>query len=179
VNVKIKELERQLKESQILLEKRNAEIAELQTKNVETVKTTSTSKLQSAKGGQGVKPQTANNGGIEEDVRKKLHQFQYAVKYLEDQIKEKDQLLNLMAKKSAQPQAANAKNKADDELKAKIQQLEQELRNLGEQLQEKDGLLNLMAKRNRELVELKTKAEERLKNFEGRIDEAEAGNGSK
>jgi chromosome segregation ATPase len=104
----------------------------------------------------------------EEDVRRKLHQFQYAVKYLEDEIKEKDRLLSLMAKKNTQSQVS-AKHAVDEDFKKKIHQLEQAVKYLEDQGKEKDGLLGLMAKRNRELADLKSKAEERLEALEANV----------
>jgi hypothetical protein len=101
-------------------------------------------------------------------VRRKLHQFQYAVKYLEDEIKEKDRLLSLMAKKHAQAQTST-KNPADEDAKKKIHHLEQAVKYLESQSKEKDGLLGLMAKRNRELADLKSKAEEKLEALEASL----------
>jgi hypothetical protein len=105
---------------------------------------------------------------LEEDVRRKLHQFQYAVKYLEDEIKEKDRLLSLMAKRSSQGQAST-KSTVDEDFKKKIHQLEQAVKYLEAQGKEKDGLLSLMAKRNKELADLKSKAEERLEALEANL----------
>jgi chromosome segregation ATPase len=166
LNAKIAKLESQLKEGQSLLESRNAEIAEFNSKAAAAVKNASTAKPSSAVNRQSVVAKDSDDKStVEEDVRKKLHQFQYAVKYLEDEIKEKDRLLSLMTKKNTQAQAST-KNAMDEAFKKKIHQLEQSVKYLEDQGKEKDGLLGLMAKRNRELADLKSKAEERLEALE-------------
>jgi chromosome segregation ATPase len=178
LSAKIARLENQLKETEALLEKRNAEVAGTAARAGEGLK-----------GGLPIKPYAALNrpstpaqgsddkSTLEEDVRRKLHQFQYAVKYLEDEIKEKDRLLGLMAKKNAQTQGT-AKSAVDEDFKKKIHQLEQAVKYLENQGKEKDGLLGLMAKRNQELADLKSKAEERLEALEANIDKSETSKGS-
>jgi chromosome segregation ATPase len=169
LNSKIAKLEKQLKESQSLLEKRNAEIADFKATAAEAIKGASTIKPSSTTNRPSVHAQASDDKSTsEEDVRRKLHQFQYAVKYLEDEIKEKDRLLSLMAKKNSQAQTST-KNVVDEDFKKKIHQLEQAVKYLENQSKEKDGLLSLMAKRNRELADLKSKAEERLEALEANI----------
>jgi chromosome segregation ATPase len=167
VNARIAKLENQLKENESLLQTRNAEIAELKAHRPSATETKPPA----------VKPHTTisrkweqhrgsdDPSTLEEDVRRKLHQFQYAVKYLEDEIKEKDRLLSLMAKKSSQGQAST-KSAVDEDFKKKIHQLEQAVKYLEVQGKEKDGLLSLMAKRNKELADLKSQAEARLEALE-------------
>jgi chromosome segregation ATPase len=174
-NSKIAKLETQLKESETLLQKRNAEIAGLKPKTPGKNDKSGTSKpnlLAKRQPGEAVGPEDKDS--TEEDVRRKLHQFQYAVKYLEDEIKEKDRLLGLMAKKTAQPQVST-KNSVDEDFKKKIHQLEQAVKYLEAQGKEKDGLLGLMAKRNRELADLKLKAEERLEALEAGVNTDQKG----
>ena len=179
-NAKIDKLEQQLKEGESLLKKRDADIAELRAKAPVADKKAAPLKPHLAVNRQGAQTKSADNiGEVEEDVRKKLHQFQYAVKYLEDQIKEKDRLLGIMVKKGTQTQGANNKNTVDEDVKKKMQQLEQTVKYFEAQVKEKDGLLSLMAKRNRELADLKSKAEERLETSEAEINEAQTGKESK
>ena len=179
-DAKIAKLEQQLKEGESLVKKRDAEIAELRAKAPVGDKKAAPLKPHLAVNRQGAQVKSADDiSAVEEDVRKKLHQFQYAVKYLEDQLKEKDRLLGIMVKKGNQTQGANSKNTADEDIKKKIQQLEQGVKYLQEQVKEKDGLLGLMAKRNRELAEAKSKAEERLDTSEAEINEAQTGKESK
>jgi chromosome segregation ATPase len=167
LKAKVAKIEDQLKQSKSLLEERNTEISELKAKQAEWDKSPSESKPPMAINRQGT--QVSDGKSMpEEDVRRKLHQFQYAVKYLEDEIKEKDRLLGLMAKKNVQSQAS-AKSAVDEDFKKKIHQLEQAVKYLENQGKEKDGLLGLMAKRNRELADLKSKAEERLEALEANI----------
>jgi chromosome segregation ATPase len=162
LNAKIAKLGNQLKESESLLEKRNAEIAELKSQAAEMLKAAKAAKPNAIAQGPVGQVQTSDDKDMtEDDVRRKLHQFQHAVKYLEDEIKEKDRLLSLMAKKNAQTQSST-KNAVDEDLKKKVHQLEQAVKYLENQSKEKDGLLGLMAKRNRELADLKSKAEEKL-----------------
>jgi hypothetical protein len=82
-----------------------------------------------------------------------------------------------MAKKTSQAQGS-AKSAVDEDLKKKLHQLEQAVKYLENQGKEKDGLLGLMAKRNRELADLKSKAEERLEALEANIDKDQTGKGS-
>ena len=179
-DAKIAKLEQQLKEGESLVQKRDAEIAELRGKAPVADKKATPLKPHLAVNRQGAQVKSADDiSAVEEDVRKKLHQFQYAVKYLEDQLKEKDRLLGIMVKKGAQTPGANNKNTADEDLKKKVQQLEQRVKYLQEQVKEKDGLLSLMAKRNRELAEAKSKAEERLDTSEAEINEAQTGKENK
>jgi predicted AAA+ superfamily ATPase len=84
-----------------------------------------------------------------------------------------------MVKKGTQTQSANNKNTVDEDVKKKVQQLEQSVKYFEAQVKEKDGLLSLMAKRNRELADLKSKAEERLETSEGEINEAQTGKENK
>jgi chromosome segregation ATPase len=162
-NDNVANLESRLKESEALLAKRDAQIAEARAKAPAVDKKPAPSKLLAAANRPGAKTKGGDDKGeVEEDVRRKLHQFQYAVKYLEDQIKEKDRLLGLMAKKGVQPQGGASKNTTEDDLKKKVQQLDQTVKYLEAQNKEKDGLLGLMAKRNRELAEAKAKADEKL-----------------
>jgi chromosome segregation ATPase len=178
LNAKIAKLECELKEGEGLLEKRNAEIAELRAKAVEADSNSSGTKPHTALIRQWGQHQGSDDKTtMEEDVRRRLHQFQYAVKYLEDEVKEKDRLLSLMAKKGAQAQAST-KTAVDEDFKKKIHQLEQAVKYLENQSKEKDGLLSLMAKRNRELADLKSKAEERLEALEANIGGDQTGKGS-
>jgi chromosome segregation ATPase len=179
-NAKIDKLDQQLKEAESLLKKRDADIAELRAKAPVADKKTAPLKPHLGVNQQGAQTKSADDKGeVEEDVRKKLHQFQYAVKYLEDQLKEKDRLLGIMVKKGTQTQNANNKNTVDEDIKKKLQQLERTVKYFEAQVKEKDGLLSLMAKRNRELADLKSKAEERLETSEGEINEAPTGKESK
>jgi chromosome segregation ATPase len=179
-NAKIDKLDQQLKEAESLLKKRDADIAELRAKAPVADKKTAPLKPHLAVNQQGAQTKDRDDkSSVEEDVRKKLHQFQYAVKYLEDQLKEKDRLLGIMAKKGPHTQGANNKNTVDEDIKKKLQQLEQTVKYFEAQVKEKDGLLSLMAKRNRELADLKSKAEERLETSEGEINEAPTGKESK
>jgi chromosome segregation ATPase len=171
LNTRIATLEQKLEETEKLLEARAAEIAALQGKSTPE------------NGARGANAAVAggNRKGFsnerredkedkEDDVRKRLHQFQYAVKYLEDELKEKDRLISLMTKKQAQVTPVAGKNPTDEDLKKRVHQLEQSVKYLENQNKEKDGLLSLMAKRNRELADLKSKAEERLEAMEGNTD---------
>ena len=167
LKARVAKIEDQLKQSKSLLEERNAEISELKAKQAEWDKNPSAFKTSMAINRQGIQASDDKNVA-EEDVRRKLHQFQYAVKYLEDEIKEKDRLLSLMAKKNTQSQVS-AKHAVDEDFKKKIHQLEQAVKYLEDQGKEKDGLLGLMAKRNRELADLKSKAEERLEALEANV----------
>ena len=177
LNAKIAKLESQLKEALGLLQSRNSEIAEFKSQTAVAVKNVSTAKLHSAVSRSTIHAQdSADKNTLDEDVRKKLHQFQYAVKYLEDEIKEKDRLLSLMAKKNTQTQAPT-KNAMEEDFKKKINQLEQSVRYLEDQGKEKDGLLGLMAKRNRELADLKSKAEEKLEALEANNQSEQTGKG--
>jgi chromosome segregation ATPase len=179
-DAKIAKLEQQLKEGESLVKKRDAEIAELRAKAPVADKKAAPLKPHLAVNRQGAQATSADDKTeVEEDVRKKLHQFQYAVKYLEDQIKEKDRLLGIMVKKGNQTQGANNKNTVDEEAKKKLQHLEQTVKYFEAQVKEKDGLLSLMAKRNQELADLKSKAEERLDTSEAEINEAQTGKESK
>ena len=122
----IAKLEHRLKEGESLVKKRDADIAELRAKAPVADKKAVPLKPPLAVSRQGPQTKSADDKTeVEEDVRKKLHQFQYAVKYLEDQIKEKDRLLGIMVKKGGQTPGANNKNTADEDIKKKIQQLEQ------------------------------------------------------
>jgi chromosome segregation ATPase len=178
LNAKIAKLESELKESAGLLERRNAEIAELRAKAVEADSNASAAKSDTPLNRQWGQHQGSDDKTtMEEDVRRRLHQFQYAVKYLEDEVKEKDRLLSLMAKKGAQAQAST-KTAVDEDFKKKIHQLEQAVKYLENQSKEKDGLLSLMAKRNRELADLKSKAEEKLEALEANSDGDQTGKGS-
>ena len=168
---KIVKLESQLKQSETLLEKRNGEIADLKFKAPQGDRKTATAKANAPAKRQSGEAEHPDNAA-EEDVRKKLHQFQYAVKYLEDEIKEKDRLLSLMAKKTTQSQVST-KSALDEDSKKKIHQLEQAVKYLENQGKEKDGLLSLMAKRNRELADLKLKVEEQLEALQAGIDGTE------
>ncbi len=166
LNAKIAKLEDQLKESESLMQKRDAESADFKAKAADAIKSAAAIKPSSPTNRQSLQAQAADDKSTSEDeVRRKLHQFQYAVKYLEDEIKEKDRLLGLMTKKNAQAQPA-AKNTIDDDFKKKIHALEQTVKYLENQAKEKDGLLSLMTKRNRELADLKSKAEEKLEALE-------------
>jgi CAP-Gly domain-containing linker protein 1 len=175
---RITNLENLLKESESLLQKRDTEIAALRPKGPATDKKSGPLKPLLGANRLGAAPKGGDDKKtVEEDVRKKLHQFQYAVKYLEDQIKEKDRLLGLMAKKGTQSQGSIKQNTVDDDLKRKVQQLEQSVKYFEGQVKEKDGLLGLMAKRNRELAEAKTKAEEKLERSQAQNDGGQAHNG--
>jgi chromosome segregation ATPase len=169
LHAKIAQLETQLQESQSALEKRNSEIAGSKAPGAEAIKAASAGKAGSAASRPSLQARTSDDKTApEEDVRRKLHQFQYAVKYLEDEIKEKDRLLGLMAKKHSQAQSST-KNAVDEDFKKKIHQLEQAVKYLENQSKEKDGLLGLMAKRNQELADLKSKAEEKLEALEASL----------
>jgi chromosome segregation ATPase len=178
LSAKVATLEAQLQESASLLKNRDAEISELRTQAASAEK--KAQPLKSLGGASRAGSQT--KGGedkisTEEEVRKKLSQFQYAVKYLEDQIKEKDRLLGLMAKKGSQSSSANGKGATDDDLRRKVQQLEQTVKYHEEQAKEKDGLLSLMAKRNRELADAKAKVEEKLQAWESQSNGKAANEG--
>jgi hypothetical protein len=179
LNAKIAKLEQQLKDGENLLEKRDAEIAQLRIKAPVADKKAGPVKPQVGVNRQAAQTKGADDkSSVEEDVRKKLHQFQYAVKYLEDQIKEKDRLLGLMAKKGVQSKGANSKDPMDEDLKKKVQQLERTVKYLEEQTKEKDGLLSLMAKRNRELADAKSKVEEKLQTSDVQNTGDQTANGS-
>jgi chromosome segregation ATPase len=192
LNAKIADVEQRLKDRESLLEKRNEEIADFRRKAVDAEKSAWLPKSPDQKDRQGLPAQISKNAL--EQALKNNKTLEKQLKDLEEQIRNKDNLLSLMAKRNGEiadlklraeeaekkvhalkdhnvghdVQVQDSNNKSlEQELKNKVLELKQ----LREQVNHKEGLLGLMAKRNLELADLKSKADERIEALEAQLQE--------
>jgi chromosome segregation ATPase len=115
LNAKVSEFEQRLKDSESLLEKRNKEIMDLKLRAKEAEKNAYEVKSQAKKERQDAQAKNSNyKNSVEQDVKNMISGLEKQIKILDEQLKEKDGLLGLMAKRNWE--LADLKSKAEEKV---------------------------------------------------------------